>query len=79
MTHSTDYFDLVKNHISAAQRARPGESRRETSFALIDRLIGADTSRIGTLSDDDDEFDLYNELDALPAALRWKANSKNMS
>jgi hypothetical protein len=70
MAHATDYFDLLKSHISAAEHDSARNSRRETPFTLIDSLIGGDISRIGELADDDDEFDIYRELDALPQSLQ---------
>jgi hypothetical protein len=74
MANASDYFDLMRNHVAAAEANIPLTSRRETSFALIDRLIGSDTAKIGMLMDDDAEFDIYQDLAALPQDLLWKAD-----
>jgi hypothetical protein len=69
MALSTDDFDLLENHV-----AMTAEPRR--SIAFIDRLIGTKTDKIGIVSDDSDEFDIYRDLDALPRAFQWKADHR---
>lgn len=73
MAHATHYFDLMRNHVAAAEANLPLNSRRETSIGLIDRLIGTDVARIGLVRDDDHEFEIYQDLAALPHDLLWKA------
>lgn len=72
MTRPTDYSDLLKNHVAlTGAKTKFRRSRPETSFTLIDRLIDADTDKIGLLGDDGDEFDIAREVDVLRHAA-WR-------